>query len=176
MENNPENVPVFGNILKMLFSYNFSDFLMHFLSFQTNFISKNFKIYTLTQPKMKIKILSKRKKEWDRREKEWQIEGKIDRSGRREIIVDGGRRRLDRVGLGVEWSGLVVSGGQIDDVEQEGEQDRCVENELGLGWVENKIDFGWWQSGWQHRWASSDDYDGDSLSLSLSLSLHFFGL
>ena len=63
MENNPENVPVFGNILKMLFSYNFSDFLMHFLSFQTNFISKNFKIYTLTQPKMKIKILSKRKKE-----------------------------------------------------------------------------------------------------------------
>ena len=57
--------------------------------------------------------------------------------------MDGGRRRLDRVGLGVEWSGLVVSGGQIDDVEQEGEQDRCVENELGLGWVENKIDFGW---------------------------------
>ena len=57
--------------------------------------------------------------------------------------MDGGRRRLDRVGLGVEWSGLVVSGGQIDDVEQEGEQDRCVENELGLGWVENEIGLGW---------------------------------
>ena len=57
--------------------------------------------------------------------------------------MDGGRRRPDRVGLGVEWSGLVVGGGQIDDIEQEGEQDRCVENELDLGWVENKIDFGW---------------------------------
>ena len=57
--------------------------------------------------------------------------------------MDGGRRRPDRVGLGVEWSGLVVGGGQIDDVEQEGERDRCFENELDLGWVENKIDFGW---------------------------------
>ena len=50
----------------------------------------------------------------------------------------GGRQQPDRVGLGVEWSGLVVS-----DVEQEGEQDRCVENELGLGWVKDEIGFGW---------------------------------
>ena len=47
------------------------------------------------------------------------------------------------MGLGVEWSGLVVS-----DVEQEGEQDWCVENELGLGWVENEIDFRWIGLGW----------------------------
>ena len=40
------------------------------------------------------------------------------------------------MGLGVEWNGLVVGGGQIGDVEQEGEQDRCVKNELGLGWIE----------------------------------------
>ena len=106
-----------------------------------------------------------------RKEKEWQIEGKIDRSGKREIRVDGGRRRPDRVGLAVEWSGLVVGGGQIGNVEQEREQDQCVENELSLGWVENKIDFGWWQSGWQRWWASSGDYDGDSLSLSLSTFL-----
>ena len=29
-----------------------------------------------------------------------------DRSGKREIRVDGGQRRPDRVGLGVEWSGV----------------------------------------------------------------------
>ena len=45
----------------------------------------------------------------------------------------GGQRRPDQVGLGVEWSGLVVGSGQIGDVEQEGEQDWCVENELSLG-------------------------------------------
>ena len=27
------------------------------------------------------------------------------------------------MGLGVEWSGLVVSGNQIDDIEQEGEEE-----------------------------------------------------
>ena len=57
--------------------------------------------------------------------------------------MDGGRRWPDRVGLGVEWSGLVVNGDQIDDVEQEGDRDQCVENELGLGWVKNEIGFGW---------------------------------
>ena len=62
--------------------------------------------------------------------------------------MDGGRRRLDRVGLGVEWSGLVVSGGQIGNVEQEREQDQCVKNELGLGLVENEIGFGWIGLGW----------------------------
>ena len=62
--------------------------------------------------------------------------------------MDGGRRRLDRVGLGVVWSGLVVSGGQIGNVEQEREQDQCVKNELGLGLVENEIGFGWIGLGW----------------------------
>ena len=52
------------------------------------------------------------------------------------------------MGLGVEWNGLVVGGGQIGDVEQEGEQDRCVENEVGLRWVEDKIGFGWIGLGW----------------------------
>ena len=37
--------------------------------------------------------------------------------------MDGGRRRPDQVGLGVEWSGLVVSGGQIGDVEHGGEEE-----------------------------------------------------
>ena len=52
------------------------------------------------------------------------------------------------MGLGVEWSGLIVGGGQIDNVEQEREQDQCVENELDLGWVENEIGFGWIGLGW----------------------------
>ena len=60
----------------------------------------------------------------------------------------GGRRQPNRKGLGVEWSGLVVDGGQIDNVKQEGEQDWCVENKLGLGWVEDEIDFGWIRLGW----------------------------
>ena len=55
----------------------------------------------------------------------------------------GGRRRPNQVGLGVEWSGLVVG-----NVEQEGEQDRCVENELSLGWVEDEISFGWIELRW----------------------------
>ena len=62
--------------------------------------------------------------------------------------MDGGRRQPDRVGLGVEWSGLVVGGGQIGNVEQEREQDQCVKNELGLGLVENEISFGWIGLGW----------------------------
>ena len=52
------------------------------------------------------------------------------------------------MGLGVEWSGLVVGGSQISDVEQEGEQDRSVKNELNLEWVENEISFGWIGLGW----------------------------
>ena len=43
----------------------------------------------------------------------------------------------------MEWSGLVIGGGQIGDIEQKGERDQCVENELGLGWVGNKIGLGW---------------------------------
>ena len=38
-------------------------------------------------------------------------------------IWDGGQRRPDWMGLGVEWSGLVVGGSQIGDVEQEGEEE-----------------------------------------------------
>ena len=38
--------------------------------------------------------------------------------------MDGGQWWPDRVGLGVEWSGWVVDGGQIDNIEQEGEGKR----------------------------------------------------
>lgn len=56
MENSPENdFWCLVTFWKCYFSTNFSHFLSHFLSFQTNFITKNFKIYTLTQPKIKIK-------------------------------------------------------------------------------------------------------------------------
>ena len=67
--------------------------------------------------------------------------------------MDGGRRP-DRVGLGVEWSGLADGGSQIGDVEQEGEQDRCVENEFGLGWVKNEIGFGWVENEIGFGWIS----------------------
>ena len=42
------------------------------------------------------------------KEREW---------GKERIGVNGGQRRPDQVGLGVEWSGLVVGDGQISDVE-----------------------------------------------------------
>ena len=45
----------FVTFWKCYFSINFSHFLSYFLSFQTNFITENFKIYTLTQLKIKIK-------------------------------------------------------------------------------------------------------------------------
>ena len=56
-----------------------------------------------------------------------------EKSEKREIRVDRGWQRPDQVGLRVEWSGLVVGGGQISGVKQEGEQDRCVKNKLNLG-------------------------------------------
>ena len=153
----------------MLFSYKIFIFSQPFSQHPNKFYYRKFQNIHLTKPKIKIKTLSKRKKEWDRREKEWQIEGKRDRSGKREIIVDGGQWRPDRVGLGVEWSGLVVGGDQIDDVEQEAEQDQCVENELDLRCVEKKIgfrwiDLGWWRSRWQCQWVSSGDYGCDLIN------------
>ena len=37
--------------------------------------------------------------------------------------MDGGQRRPNRMGLGMEWRGLVVGGNQISDVELEGEEE-----------------------------------------------------
>ena len=42
----------------------------------------------------------------------------------REREIDRERKRSESGGLRVEWSELVVSGDQISDVEQEGEQDQ----------------------------------------------------
>ena len=110
----------------MLFFYKFFTFSQPFSQHPNKFYYIKLQNIHLTQPKIKIKTLRKRKKEWDRREKEWQSEGQRDRSGKREIWVDGGQRRPNRMGLGVE-------------------------NELDLGWVEDEISFGWislwwWQS------------------------------
>ena len=138
----------------MLSSYKIFTFSQHL----NKFYYRKFQYIHLTHPKIKIKILSKGRK-WDRREKEWLIEGKRDRSvaARKRSELCGGRRRPDRVGLGLEWSGLVVSGSQIGDVEQEEQQDWCVENELGLGWIR----LGWWRPRWRCQWASSGDYGCD---------------
>ena len=43
----------------------------------------------------------------------------------------GGNSPAQRVGLGVECSGLVVDGGQISDVEQEGEEELRKKREKG---------------------------------------------
>ena len=59
---------------------------------------------------------------------------KRDRSGKREIRVDGGWRQPDWVGLGVEWSGLVVGDSQISDVEQEGEEELRKKREKRGRW------------------------------------------
>ena len=55
---------------------------------------------------------------------------------------------------------------QNKNIEQKGEQDWCVKNELCLGWVENEIGFGWiglgwWRSRWRRRWASNGNYGCD---------------
>ena len=70
-----------------------------------------------------------------RSKKEGEIEGTRDISGKREIRVDGGQWLPDRVGLGVEWSGLVVCDGQISDVEREGEEElRKKREKRGRRW------------------------------------------
>ena len=52
MENSPENdFQCLVTFWKCYFPTNFSHFLSHFLSFQTNFISENFKIYTFNKTK-----------------------------------------------------------------------------------------------------------------------------
>ena len=86
---------------------------------------------------------------------DWRKEREIN-GGQREIRVPWRTTTAKSGGFrgGVEWSGLVVGGSQISDVEQEGEQDRCVENELDLGW----IGLGWWRSRWRRQWASNGDY------------------
>ena len=86
----------------MLFSYKFFIFSQPF-QHPNKFYYRKFQNIHLTQPKIKIKTLRERKKEWDRREKEWQSKGQRDRSGKREIRVDGGRRP-DRWVCG--WSGV----------------------------------------------------------------------
>ena len=75
----------------MLFSYKFFTFSQLFSQHPNKFYYRKIQNIHLTQPKIKIKTLSKRKKEWDWREKEWQIQGK------REIRVGG-------FGGGVEWT------------------------------------------------------------------------
>ena len=82
----------------MLFSYKFFTFSQLFSQHPNKFYYRKIQNIHLTQPKIKIKTLSKRKKEWDWREKERQIEGKRDRSGKREIRVGG-------FAGGVEWTG-----------------------------------------------------------------------
>ena len=63
---------VFGNILKMLFSYKFFTFSQPFSQHPNKFYYRKFQNIHLTQPKIKIKTLIKRKKEWDWRETKWQ--------------------------------------------------------------------------------------------------------
>ena len=48
--------------------------------------------------------------------------------------MDGGWRRPDQVGLGVEWSGLMVSGGQIGDVKHGGEEELRKKREKRRRW------------------------------------------
>ena len=49
--------------------------------------------------------------------------------------MDGGQWWPDQVGLGVEWSRLVVGGDQIGDVEQKGEKEfRKKREKRGRQW------------------------------------------
>ena len=123
MENSSEND---FQCLVTFWKCYFLTIFSHFLSFQTNFISENFKIYTFNKTKNQNKNIFKTYTWYisgRRSKKEGEIEGTRDRSRKRKIGVDGGQRRPNRMGLGMEWRGLVVGGNQISDVELEGEEE-----------------------------------------------------
>ena len=91
----------------MLFSYK----IFTFSQLPNKFYNRKILNINLTQPKIKIKT-SFIHKLGERRKKEREIKGKREIDQEREDWSGWRQRRLDRVGLGVEWSGLVVSGGQ----------------------------------------------------------------
>ena len=110
MENSPENdFLCFGNILKMLFSYKFFTFSQSFSQLPTNFITEDFKIYTLTQPKIKIKafihniymIYSVRGGRKSDKLREREIDPERERSEWWRTAV----AKLGGFGGGVEWAG-----------------------------------------------------------------------
>ena len=117
-ENSPKNdFQCYVTFWKCYFPTNFSHFLSYFLSFQTNFITENFKIYTLTQPKIKIKTFihniyiiylvrgGRKIERLIRKVRSWyQWRTAAARSRKREIGINGGQRQLDRVGVGLpKW-------------------------------------------------------------------------
>ena len=150
MENSPENnFQCLVTFWKYYFPTNFLHFLNNFLSFQRNFISENPLAPTHQHPQ-KIHHYSHKthhhttqkppkhhhphhhnnnKKKIEIKERDWEIEGKRDRSGKRDwslavatIFCDG-----DKIVLG--W----------------------VENEIGLGWWRRERDARLW-SRWRRRW------------------------
>ena len=109
MENSPKNdFQCLVTFWKCYFPTNFSHFLNHFLSFQTNFISENFKIYTFNTTKNQNKNIFRTYTSYisgRRSKKEGEIEGTRDRSGKRDrslaaaTIFSGGQR---------DWSWVVT--------------------------------------------------------------------
>ena len=97
MKNSPENdFRCLITFWKCYFLIKFS----HFLSSQTNFITKKIHNIHFTQPKIKINTFFIHKLS-ERRKKEWEIEGKRDWSGKR-IGVDGSG---GQIGWVWGWSG-----------------------------------------------------------------------
>ena len=95
--------------MKMLFSYNF----FTFFQLSNKFYNRKIQNIHLTQPKIKIKT-SFIHKLGERRKKEWEIEGKRDRSGKRgsewmeAAVASGGLRNgfaewVHRSGGFFEW-------------------------------------------------------------------------
>ena len=94
------------------------------------------------------------------------------------IRVNGGQRGPDRVGLGVEWSGLVIGGGQIGNRWWRPDRLSRSVSSLGLWAMRSMVRsrggndgrFGWWVVGCRSVTCNSFEF-WCSLSLSLSLSL-----
>ena len=149
---------MFGNILKILFSYKIFTFSQH----PNKFYYKKFQYICLTHPKIKIKTLSRGRK-WDRREKEWQIEGKRDRSVAIRVLCRTMAARSGGCGGGVEWAG---GWWRLDRRRWARGRTRSVCQERARSWVGRgrdrawvvTIGLGWIGLGWRCRWASNSDY------------------
>ena len=160
---------VFGCILENIIKNTFSTCCSNFLTFS----QLPNKYIALTQPKIKIKTFFNSQTHLIEKERE---------RGKERIGVNGGRRWLDRVGLGVKWSGLVIGGGQISY--RWWWPDWLLRSVSSLGlWATrlvvrsrggNDNGSGWWVVSYRSVTCSSFEFWcslSGALSLSLSLSL-----
>ena len=178
MENSPENdFQCLVTFWKCYFPTNFS----HFLSFQTNFILENppapahqhpqkihrypHKTYHhTTQKPPKHHHNNNNKKIRDQREKDWEIEGKRDRSGKRDRFSAVATRSVLGGDDDNKMQGSDLNGGDVEEEEKKKEEawPAC---DLGDGVAWSGLARAWLK--WAWRWVL--DHVRSVLMLELSL-------